>query len=671
MSLKSRILRITLIVLLIVFAAGYFTFSSLLYSPTESDLEADVAVLVPRDVDFFVAKAHIDELFAPFPHLAMMKRLEAHPAWQAWLASPECADFMRESKLAESMKALETATAQLPLGMQPQNIFGGRDLAIAGYFKGPDLQAADWAVYGRVNWAGKLGAALLRYPKLLGLAKQGLTVAVEEHQVAISGGQLPRPLYVTRIRDVVIVSTKPELARAASELSNKGFADSFHQSAAHFDHIQNANRNARKDEFELYVNTRKLFENLKISGVWPDTKSQDFAPAFFGRLFQLGSVKNTIGVIGIDDGAAIDLHGEFSSEQITPNQNRLYRTRGFDQNQLLGEAARLAPADTALFVYMHGNMGDLLRLMLESFEPALRTNLEDAFRNTGKYQSLAQLVTELDNALKDRFAIIVRPNDYPPDPAGPPHDQQPVPAIALVLWTQHVDAINALRELIGLQGAKFGLQGAKPGEPGYFRNTEAGHDTREFWSRFVPGTGVIATGNSGELTIITNSVGMLGHLLKTYTQGGQKYPRLSEDPRFESLVHTSIERANVVLWTNPRTAAPILRQGARRVAEDSIQIDWKLQRARIEDEVIRESFPGQKRGALAPDVQERVDQIVDPRLKSLERRLQDEQVPALMARQERWIMYSEAVTGALVMLALDPKSFELSVRAMAPLSVEH
>jgi hypothetical protein len=670
MSLKSRFLRIALIALLILFAAGYFTFATILYSPTESDLEADVAVLIPRDVDFYVAKAQIGELFDPFPHLAVMKRLEKHPGWQAWAGSPECEKLLQESKLAASLAELEALAKQLPLGLEPQEIFGGRDLAAAGYFKGRELNAADWAVYGRANWAGKLAAALLRYPKLLGLEKQGITATVEETYVKLVGGQLPRELFVTRVQDVVVVATKVELARAAHDLAGKGFADSFHQSAAHFDHIQNANRNAEKDEFEVYVNTRKLFDNLKISGAWPDPKSQDFFPAFSGRLFQLGSVKEVIGVVGIDDGAAVDLHGGFSSEQISEDQRRLYRTRGFDQNQLLGEAGRLAPADTSLFVYLHADTGDVMRLMLESFEPALKTNLEDAFRNTGKYQSLAQLVTELDGALKDRIAVIVRPNDYPPDPDGPPNDGQPVPAIALILWTQHVETINALRELIGGQGVKFGLQGRKPGEPGYFSNTEAGHDVRELWSRFIPGTGVIATGNSGDLTIITNSIGMLGHLLKTYTQGGSKYPRLSEDPSFEALVHTSLERANAMVWVNPRTGAPILRQTARRVAEDSIRIDWNMERARVEEQVIRESFPAEKRGQLSPEIQAKVDEIVDPRLKSLEARLRDEQVPALMAAQERSITYLEAMQSALVMLALDPKSFELSIRAVVPLPAD-
>ncbi len=668
--LKSRFLRITLIVLLVVLAAGYFTFSTLLYSPLEDDLEADIAVLIPRDVDFYVSKADVGELFDPFPHLAVLPRLEKHPAWQAWVSSPECQELAQEMKLASTIAQLEQATKQLPLGLEPQQIFGGRDIAAAGYFKGQDLNAADWAVYGRANWAGKLAAALLRYPGVLGLSKQGITAVVEEDYVKLSGGQIPRELFVARVSDVVIVATKVELVNAAHDLSNKGYADSFHQSAAHFDHIQNANRNPDKDEIELFLNTRKMFDNLKISGAWPNPKSQDFFPAFFGKLFQLGSVKEAIGVVGIDEGAAIDLHGGFSSEQITEDQKRLYRTRGFDQNQLLNEAGRLAPADTSLFLYMHADTGDVMRLVLDSFEPALKTNLEDAFRNTGKYQSLAQLVTELDGALKDRFAVIVRPNDYPPDPDGPPNDGQPVPAIALVLWTQHVDTVNALRELIGGQGVKFGMQGRKPGEPGYFRNTEAGHDTREFWSRFVPGTGVIATGNSGDLTIVTNSIGMLGHLLKTYTQGGAKYPRLSEDSRFESLVQTSIDRANLVVWANPRTGTPILRQTAQRVAEDSIRIDWNMERARVEEQVLRESFPGEKRGQLSPETQAKVDEIVDPKLKEIETRIRGEQVPALMAAQDRLFTYAEAMTAGLVMLALDPKSFELSIRAVVPLPPE-
>jgi hypothetical protein len=670
MSLKTRILRISATVLLVVLFAGYFAFSTFFFNPLGGGLDAPVAALAPRDVDFFFAKADARELFDGFPRLAVEKRLDKHPGWQSFASSPECAELVSELKIDESLAKLRDAAKQIPLGMEPQNIFGGKELALAGYFRGRDLGKADWAVYGNANWAGKLAAALLFHPGLIGLEKQGITVTVGEKYVGLKGASLPRELFVTRIKDAVIIATKPELVVKALDLESKRFEDSFFQSAEYADYIQHVNRGEARDELEAYVNTRKLLENLDFHGAWPDTKSQDFLPAFLGRIFQIASLKDLLGVVSIEDGVSFDLHGQFSSELVTPEQAKLYRTHGFERAQLLNEAARIAPADTSAFVYVHGHIGDLLRMVLASVEPALKTNLEDAFRNTGRYQNLDQLVNELDSALKDRIAIIVRPNDYPPDPEGPPHDNEPVPAVAVVLWTQNVDAIKNLRELIGGQGTKFGLQGHTPNEAGFFRNVEGGHDTREFWSPLIRGTGIITTVTEGDLTLITNSLGMLRHLLKTETQGGEKYPRLSEDPRFAAMVQSSQKRANFLVWSNPRTLGSILRKRAQRVALDSIHIDWKSERQRVEADVIRETVPGGVQGKLAPDVQEKVDKLVEPKLKEIEQKIKAEQVPAIMAKQERWISWFESATGLLFELALDPKACDVSLRMPIPLEPE-
>src|SRR5690349_20875779 len=293
--MKSRLLRIAAIVLGVLLFAGFFAFSTFLYSPFEGALTEHVAALVPRDVDFFLGRAELGSAFGKFPHLALEEQLLRQPAWQAWAGSAEGKKLAADLKLEETLKELEAQAAQLPFGLQPQEVFGGQELVVAGYFKGRSLEQADWAVYGRTNWLGKLGAALLSYPKLLGLEKQGLKAVVGEGQVALSGGQLPREVFVGRVKDVVIVATKPELVKAAYDLRGAGFADSFYQSANYNDWIQHASRSSARDEFELYVNTRKLLENLALSGPWPDPKSQDFAPALLGRLFQLPSLKNAIG----------------------------------------------------------------------------------------------------------------------------------------------------------------------------------------------------------------------------------------------------------------------------------------------------------------------------------------------------------------------------------------
>ncbi|MBK7875433.1 MAG: hypothetical protein IPJ77_06735 [Planctomycetes bacterium] len=663
MSLKSRFLRIALIVLGVLGFAGYFAFATFLFDPFESDLEYDVAALAPRDVDFYVSKADLRTLFDPFPELAARKTLDEHPGWNAWTSSPEYKDLAKSARLEETLAELKPQLAQIPLGADLLSVFGGADLAVAGYLKGADFAQADWVLYGRANWMGKLAASALHHPGLLGLEKQGLQAVEQDECVALSGGQLSRTLYITRLRDVVVVATKPELAKKAHELERKQFADSLFQSATYHDWIQQKERNKARDELEVYVNTMKLMDNLGFKGELPDTKSQDFTPAFLGRWFQARSAKNVTGIVGLDGGLQVDLHGEFSSELITRDQEKFYRTRGFDRAQVLGEAAQLAPADCALFLLLHGGTGDLARQVFASMEPAMRQAIEDVFRSTGKYQNLEQVVAQLDGAFKDRVAILVRKNDYGFDADGPPHDEQPVPAIALVFWSQDPKQIIDLRETIGNNGSKFGLKGRTETEVGFFKYFEAGYETREYWSGSIPGTGCISTVNAGEITIVTNMSKMMGHILKVQTQGGDRYPRLADEPAFEALMQSAPARSNLLVYANPRILGPILRDQARVAAAGSVNVDWNSITPLEAQKLLRAEFGGKKEEELSPEDRASFEAKLDARLKEIESKFAKEQVPTFMAKQERWVRYLESAETVLLFLALDPKSWDLVVRA--------
>lgn len=661
---KSFLLRVLLILCGALLFVAFFAFTTFFYSPFESDLEVDVAALAPRDVDFFVARADLEGAISEFPRLNIEEALKAHPAWKVWSDSPEGRELGQE--LSATLAELERQNQQLPFGVQLHEAFGGQDLALAGYFKGRELAQADWALYGRTNWLGKLGAAAVRYPGLIGLEKQGLRAKVEEQHVELSGGGLPRTVYVGRLRDVAIIATKPELVKAAFDLQAKSFADSFYQSSQYFDKIQNATRSQARDEFEVYLNTRKLLENMGIAGSLPDTRSQDFTPALLGRLFQLPSLKNLMGVVGTDNGLQLDLHGEFSSEKITDDMSRVYRTRGFDKRDF-DSVARYAPRDTGLFAYFHAPVGTLLRMCVASMEPALRQNLEDTFRNTGRYPKLEALIDDFDRAFKDRFALVVRPNDYADDPNGPPHNNVVVPAVGLILWTKDQSTIDSVRELIGSQGPRFGLKGRNKNEAGYYRYSEAGYQTYEFWSELIDGTGVIVMAKAGDVTIITNSVGMLGHMLKTFSVGGDKYPRLAEDARFVMQLQASLDSANFALWLNPTTITPFLRQTAAERAKLNIRVDYAALRPIEERKVLESDFNGRKLSDLSEDEKGRLGQAVNQRLDAMNAQVMREQLPALMANEERWFKTAEALDGALFMLRLDPKTMDISGRSLIPL----
>lgn len=671
MAIRSRLLRISLIVLGLAVFAGYFAFSTFLFSPIEDDYSADVSTLAPRDVDFFAAKARVRSLFAKPPRLAVQDKLDTTAAWQTWTHSPEYAELDTQHHIDAQLERVRTELAALPIDVV--RAIAARDVAIAGYFRGATLESSDWAAYARCNWAGKLGVSLLNYPSLLGLDKQGLEVDVSGGVVSLSGGQLTRPIHVARVADVVVAGTSRELVAAALELNAHGGQESFGLGATYNDYIHNQKRTASGDDLEFSVDWRIAMEKLGISGRWPPGESYDLLPRFAARLFQLGSVRSMSGVLGFDSGLVLHAHSDLSGEVMTSFQKSLYRIRGRDSSQVQRDLAYIAPADAQVCAHLEVDLGEFLHEFYSALDPASRQLLDDTLRSTGQFTGAPALIDELETLFKGRIGLIARENDYPYNAEkDPPNDGQTVPALTLVLWTENTDKahkrIQQLQQLVSDNQSRFNLRG-RTGQRAVFTNQLAGgNEVWEYWTPFISGTGHIAVSRNGELYFISNTYAMLSDLLRRFDPSAQ-VRRLSDRPDFAQLVAEGRASSNLFAWLDPRALAPMLRRVAEddALAEVKSRIDWDRERAQAEDKALRANFPGKTRGQLDAATQLELDAIVGPQLAELESRLLREQVPAIKAAKERQITYLEACSGALLTLALDPKAIDLSFSAILPL----
>lgn len=179
MTLKKRLLKLGCITLLLLSFVGYFTFSTLVFSPLEGRFNADVAGLIPRDVDLYVARAELRSSFAKFPDLEVMEELEENEGFQELMGSPGWAEFAREQRVEQVLSDVRTQLAQLPAGLDLFDIVGGEDLAVAANFTGRSLEEAEWAAYARLSLWGRGAVSALDFPGLLGLEAQGVTVEGE------------------------------------------------------------------------------------------------------------------------------------------------------------------------------------------------------------------------------------------------------------------------------------------------------------------------------------------------------------------------------------------------------------------------------------------------------------------------------------------------------------
>jgi len=672
MASKRRLLRIGLQVLVILLIAGFGAFSTFLFNPFEGSYDFPLLSLAPREVDFFVAKSDLAKDFDPFPRPAFADELEESESVKALLAVLETDRRMAELGVAEALAGLDEALAQVPIGVQPLSVFGGEEIALAGFFRGSSAAEADWAVYGRASWIGKMGFELLAYPQLLGLDQQGITVTELDGGASLSGGTLPRPLFLHRIQDVLVVASAQSFLTSAGALEQSRGENSILQSAKYADHIGRLDRQG--DEFELYVDYDKLAETVQLPPNWPDPYSEVFAESILGKFFQTGAIRDLVGILGFGRGVTARLHGSLATDAMTGAQKRMYRMRGFDKTRVL-EVAKLAPADCGVFVLGRADVGDLLREALRSSEESLVDNLDDLARTVWGKKDASLVIEDLEAALRDRFAFVVRENDFPDEgESGPPHNDRVVPAWALVLWPEDSSKIEELREAILTRQGELGISGREPGSRGVFLNTvEGGYKVYEFWNELVDGTGHLATlelnlGSQRNYFVVSNHHMMLGAMLKSYLTGGSQWPRLADEPFFQTLVGASLPSSNLVLWLDPRAIRETTRGIARQQAEDLVTdgIDWDVERPRIERELLAEHFPGERWGALSPDVEKQLDMLYGPVAESFESDFRRERVPQLAARYERMLSASEATSETLLALGLDEKGFDLFLRVVVP-----
>ncbi len=680
MSRKKRLLRVGCVTLALVAFVGYFTFSTFFFSPLEGRFKPDIAGLIPRTVDVYLARADLETAFSSFPDLAVADDLQKNPGVQAFLQSPEWAAFERENNIQETLENVRAEMAKLPLGLDVLDIAGGEDIALAANFAGKGIEDSEWAVYARASFYGKLAVSALRHPGLLGLKKQGMEATSADGVVTLSGGQLTEPLHVARVRDVIIAGSSLSLVQSAIQLESARSEDSLLLAAPYGDAILSRERATNQRDIEVQFDLRKMRETWGMTKPWLDPKSERTQVAFAARLLPLEAVRRVLGVVDLDQGIDIGLVGEFSTEKMTSSQERVYRAKGFDQDEVMNVAGFVA-ADATLFVYIRGPIATILQMLLDSLEPAARENLTSVVRRL-QFDSIGDAVQQLDRGLVDRLAFVVRPNDWDyegdmvPDPvtgekryAGPPRDGKDVFAWAAVGWMSDEQEIDDIKNRIARAGPEIGIHGATPLDSGFFyKPIGGGLRVTEFWSPFVEGTGHIAMLYYGENLILSNRYAMIDELVQNRVRRGSSAPLLANRPDFQLQLQGSLSSANVLVWSDPGSGTELIEKQARAGAELRIRnsIDFVSKRREVEREVLKTAYQGRTRSQLDADEVMRFDDLVDAQLRSFQDRVVEENLPRELGDAERMTTYLEQIRSALMLLRLSQKDFEISVKVVTP-----
>lgn len=635
----------------------YLLFVSFFFNPFEDDLE-DTAAIVPQDVDYFLRWKSPQAFFgAGFP----VPRF-----WEDFARSPIYAELQQDGQIerwgqdwgvARALADLEAATGNLPAGLEVTRDLL-REVALAGNGK-PELGPSfDGLLMLRVSGKIKLGVALLDFGFVRGkLPEEFLIESLGEGRYRLP--QFPafgyQDAYLTRMRDVVLVGTKPEWLDRARELEIRSGEDSLATASRFNDNVQ-AYLAPGDQPVEVFLRWDDL---APLLGDWPQPENAvSFGSRLPGRFFTTKILRYLSGYFLFEDRAAggkppdwrfqARLAGETDPSKAGEFQRAWYESQSLTPAKIR-DFAELIPGDSFFYGAFAGDVGRLTGELLACLDDDLRRLLEDTVVNAGTYQGTVQLLEDVSNALAPGAFVGLRRFEYEAsEKRDTPHDDAPMPVFVIVGTLRNKEAFDRLLRYVDQQfrAGRLGVDAAdaKVQRVGIY----GGLSVDAFASMAIPGTGefVVMQFPARNAVLISNSYRYMEQVVKTAFSTDRMVdpdmaPPLARLERFEEAMAT-LERthtnAKAFLYFDPSEARHWFDRLAAGLAEQRFQEERELawsrgERAAEERRQRERMFPGA--AELSMEQENQLKDAVDQALLAARDQLGGQRLPQLRAELAR------------------------------------
>ena len=653
--------RILLLVLGVLGFTAYFAFSTFFFNPFEGTF-GRIEFVVPATVDFFVRKADLARDFEGFPRPRGFGDLERNPVWPAFLESEEYGGLERRHAIRDRLANLEGALARVPQFDAMRDLLG-REVAVAGTFRGPDLAQASAAFYARISWRMKLGLAGLRYGWIRDRVVPGLDVRTGEgNTLVLAGAAGGRDLHLARDRDLLVASTDPALVRAARDLVVKRGEGSLGLSAKFHDGIEvRRSGTPDADEVELFLDASGLSQALGRPFAWPPA-SGGLGERLGASFFSAACVRETSGVARLGGGLELHLRLDLNADLLGPLTKKLYAAlpKAEFARDVTGLAA-MAPRKTFLLGFARGDVGDILKAGFASLDRDQQRLVHDRFKGTGKYADATAFLEEFAGVVKDRAGLLLRRNDYPRiggdvrQGGDPKNDGYPCPCWTLVFWMRNREKAREILDYFLVQRSRFSV------EDTFTIDITGGHKAWEFHTPQVPGTGEIAVLTAGDLLFVGNSYKFLREILDAWV-AATPGRTLLDDPEFEASTRDLGAALNAFVYANGPLWAENLRELAPRWVEGGSLPDYEAERPKAKARILRERHPQFVGKNLPKAVEDEVERLVDAEMEALTAREKSTQEPKLLSTYLDRIRWLEGIPSVSLLVSTDPRRIEAAGR---------
>ncbi|MDA1259139.1 MAG: hypothetical protein O3A20_00810 [Planctomycetota bacterium] len=613
--LTSRRFAWILLGVLVGLVLLYFIFVTLFFNPFEDDM-GDTAMIVPAEVDWFVRWQDAGAQIGEFPEPRFWAELRGAPAYAEAKSSGALERLGADFGVTAAFTAMSGIDRYLPVGLSLKDDFL-REITVAG--TGPMRFDASFAgvVMLRCSFKVKSGLAFLGF----GFVRDRLPETLQIESLPDGVYRLPQfepfgfqDAYLTRMRDVLLLSSRQEMLTAAATLAARSGQESLAQASAFHDQVS-AWLAPGDRPVELFMRGQVLTPQF---GVLPDPNTTGMAGRSIGRFFRTDLLRYAAGYALLGAQSQLRLSGDLDTSK-APEFMKGWLESAPVGAARLQEFADLTPSDSFFLGTLGGDPHLLLLELHDLFAGDMRRSMDEAVQSAGRYQGMHDLLRDLGDMYRPGLALMLRRDDYPVREGDPVHDGAPVPLFAVVGKLRDGALYEKLREYFIANWRRFTGDAAQKQDE---VTMLGGAIARSFVSPIVPGTGeiVVTRVPTLDLVIISNSANYTNAILRAAFANPREPAgarlRLSNKEGFDRALRSSENGAQAFFWFDPQEARHWLDESAAGTALDEYRAEresaWRNKRPQVEAEQRTLLFPG--RNTLTVSEEQQLVDAVDKAL---------------------------------------------------------
>lgn len=640
----------------------YFLFTLLFFSPFEESF-GKVEYVIPREVDFFVAKAGLDQDITDFPTPDFYRDLEVNHEWRVFKETDMFRELMGGFDIDRMLDEVRTNMQEVPI--DPIKDVLGQEIAVIGTMTEGGAKPFTFLSFARVSTKIKLAYELFLWDMVRGMTGDPMIAdsslladPAGYHTLSLSDGQ---EFFLRRELDLLIFGNDEHLmqevcslisAESASIDLSLGGTSAYAKEIASLEELETGH-------IDFHLNLERIFRLAEFDDHWRENEV-DFSVMTALQIFDPSYFKCATGALTGNEYLDLNANVDFYTEQVREAETGFFNMDSIPIKSKMDFLTGMLPQDVYLAGCINIDVERVLKMMETNLDPDLRRLITDLIREGRRFNTkwdvmeTWHLIEKLAKTFGNVVSFALRPRDVD-KPLIP--GVQPVPIIALVL------EIRDMTQLMNMEKTLIELQTSNRHnfEMWKYKNQIANCTIKGITTPGADDIEQVAyTILDDRYFIFATSAKFVEDMLNAKMSPNSS---LKSSTEYQPAAQFIGSHGNMACYLKTDGLKWALHNYAVYWAEINSFIDFTEERARARKRIIQSEYPKYARQPKLPtNIENKVVSLVDAEMDELARRREDDEIPRLTQEFRDNLVWFDLLDSFVLTVNVNVNDFDIGLR---------